>query len=253
MMAAVTEPRPGAAAPARDRASERNWLDHLVEDESGMIERLRQGDEDAFAELVQRYQPSMIRLARAHVPSRAVAEEVAQETWVAVLRGLDRFEARSSLKTWIFRILIKRAMSRGISERRSMSFTALAGSRDEGSANGFDGLTFLERLPSSSAALGMGGAPAEDLPSDCVLSAELRQRIQEAINELAPRQREVITLRDVQGWSSPEVCRTLRLSQANQRVLLHRARRSVRSALEGYLEDRPTLGKVSVLQAASGQ
>jgi RNA polymerase sigma-70 factor (ECF subfamily) len=213
------------------RAPERAWPGHPGEDETEMIQRLRRGDEDAFRELVRRYQPSMIRLARAHVPSRAVAEEVAQETWMAVLRGLDRFEGRSSLKTWIFRILIKRAMSRGISERRCVAFTALAGSRAGEPAG--------------------SGAPAGDSPSDSVLSGELRQRIQEASDELAPRQRQVIVLRDVQGWSSPEVCRVLGLSQANQRVLLHRARRSVRNALEGYLDDESTLDNVSARRATS--
>jgi RNA polymerase sigma-70 factor (ECF subfamily) len=202
-------------------------------EDAALVERLRRGDEAAFRSLVERHHSVMLRVARVHVPSQAVAEEVVQETWLGVLRGLDRFEGRSSLKTWIFRILVNRAKSRGVSERRDVAFSVLCG--DEGASvdperfvgDGRPGAGHWATVPH----------PFGDLTPDGVLSAELRSRIEAAIDALAPRQRQIITLRDVEGWSSAEVCAALGLTEANQRVLLHRARSSVRASIERYLDE----------------
>jgi RNA polymerase sigma-70 factor (ECF subfamily) len=197
-----------------------------------ILEQLRRGDEAAFRSLVERHHSAMVRLAMEYVRSRAVAEDVVQETWLGVLRGLHRFERRASLKTWIFRILVNRAKSRGISERRCVTMSSLAVDDGEdaaldpdrfGPGNGDAGRWAVEPLPFG------------DLTADGVLTAELRSHIEAAIAALPPRQRQVIRLRDVEGWSSEEVCAVLGLTEGNQRVLLHRARCSVRSALEHYV------------------
>jgi RNA polymerase sigma-70 factor (ECF subfamily) len=205
-----------------------------------LLEQLRRGDEAAFRSLVECYHSAMVRVAMAHVRSRAVAEDVVQETWLGVLRGLHRFEGRASLKTWIFRILVNRAKSRGISERRCVTLSTLVADDAEdatvdpdrfvGPGNGDAGRWAVEPLPFG------------DLTADGVLTAELRSHIEAAIAALTPRQRQVMTLRDVEGWSSEEVCAVLGLTEANQRVLLHRARCSVRSRLEDYVSShrRPT-------------
>jgi len=196
--------------------------------EHELVAALRAGDERAFMELVDRYGPSMLRLARSFVSSQAVAEEVVQETWLGVLRGLDRFEERSSLKTWIFRILANVARTKGERESRSLPFSSLeqAGS-DEPAVD-----------PSRFDAGGAWNSPPaswEDVPEDRLLSRETLGSIDAAIAMLPPAQRTVITLRDVNGWSSDEVCNVLDISETNQRVLLHRARSKVRRALEAQL------------------
>jgi RNA polymerase sigma-70 factor (ECF subfamily) len=201
-----------------------------------VVEALRQGDERVFEALVDRYHATLIRLARMYVRDRAVAEEVVQETWLGVLNGLDRFEARSSLKTWIFRILTNRAKTRGQRETRSVPFSALAHpdelerpSVDPGRFRGRDEL-FYGHWSSPP-------RPWADVPEEQLLARETRERIAAAITELSPAQREVISLRDVEGWSSDEVCNALDLSETNQRVLLHRARTKVRQTLAQYLTD----------------
>ena len=197
-------------------------------DEDVLVASLRSGDEQAFMDLVDRYGPSMLRLARTFVSSRAVAEEVVQETWLGVLRGLDRFEGRSSLKTWIFRILANVARTRGERESRSLPFSSLdpAGS-DEWAVD-----------PSRFDAGGAWSSPPaswEDVPEDRLLSRETLAAIDQAIAALPQTQRTVISLRDVNGWTSDEVCNVLDISETNQRVLLHRARAKVRRALEQTL------------------
>jgi RNA polymerase sigma-70 factor (ECF subfamily) len=205
-------------------------------DDPALVARLRAGDEAAFLSLVRAHHDAMLRVAMAHVPGRAVAEEVVQETWLAALRGLERFEGRSSVKTWLFRILVNRARTRGPQERRSVPFSALAPEGDEGSV---DADRFL---PAEDRWAGHWIDPPRafgELPEDVLLGAETRRCVEAAIATLRPAQREVITLRDVDGWSAAEVCEALELSEANQRVLLHRARSVVRRELERYLELAP--------------
>ena len=202
-------------------------------DDEQLVAALRRGDENAFATLLDRYHGALVGLAMAYVPNRAAAEDAAQETWLAVLRGIDGFEARSSLKTWIFRILTNQAMRRGRRESRSVPFSALAGHDDEPSV---DPARFF---PPGHEDAGHWSSPPRDRdgsPEGRLLAAETRAEIVRAIATLPPSQRAVVTLRDVDGCTAAEVCATLDLSEANQRVLLHRARSKVRSALERYWE-----------------
>jgi RNA polymerase sigma-70 factor, ECF subfamily len=202
-------------------------------EDEGLIAALCRGEADAFATIVDRHSPAMIRVALAYVPSRAAAEEAVQETWIAVMRGIDGFEGRSSLKTWIFRILTNVAMRSGARERRSMPFSALAEAEDTGEPS-VDPDRFLpadhELFPGHWAI-----APARwPTPEEGLLAGETREVIAAAIAELPPAQRTVIALRDVEGWSSEEVCEALEISAGNQRILLHRARSRVRNAIESY-------------------
>lgn len=208
----------------------------MIEDEGRLLEALRNGDEAAFTELVAAYGPMLMRLALMHVPSRAVAEEVVQETWLAVLNGIDRFQGRSSLKTWITSILLNTARTRGERERRVLPFSLLRRRGEEGRdepalpPERFQGRRgqnpgHWARPPVD------WGPPEERLATDAARAALL-----EAIAALPPRQRDVIALRDISGWSSQEVRNALDLSETNQRVLLHRARSKVRAALEKHFE-----------------
>jgi RNA polymerase sigma-70 factor (ECF subfamily) len=202
-------------------------------DDAQVVAAIRSGDEAAFAALVDRHSPALIRVAMAYVPSRAVAEEVVQETWIGVIDGIDRFEGRSSLKTWIFRILTNIAMRRGSRERRSVPFSALAKAEDTGEPS-VDPDRFLpadhERFPGHWVL-----APARwPTPEEGLLAGETRKVIVAAIEALPEAQRTVIALRDVEGWSSEEVCEALEISAGNQRILLHRARTKVRAAIEEY-------------------
>ncbi len=201
-----------------------------AEDELRFVAALRAGDETAFAALVDRYGAGMLRLAQMFVPSRAVAEEVVQEAWLGVLKGLERFEGRSSLKTWIFRIVANVAKTRGERERRSVPFSALASEQ----ASGSEPVVEPERFDASGA-WSAPPAPWEDIPEDHLLSAEAIAKITEAIDGLPEAQRTVIRLRDVEGFSSDDVRNVLEISETNQRVLLHRARSKVRRALEQYV------------------
>lgn len=209
-------------------------------DDRRLVEALRAGDEAAFSQLIDAYHGPLVRLAMSFVPSRAVAEEVVQETWLGVLKGIDGFEGRSSLKTWIYRILTNTAKTRGRRESRSVPFSSLEGPEDEGPLLGPD--RFLpadhERWPTHWA---VGPTPWE-VPEESLLSGEAREVILAAIGGLPPNQRLVVTMRDVEGCSSEEVCNTLEISETNQRVLLHRGRNKVRTAIEAYLgATEPTL------------
>jgi RNA polymerase sigma-70 factor (ECF subfamily) len=198
-----------------------------------LIAALRHGDEAAFAGLVERYHATMIRLALLYVSSQAVAEEVVQETWLEVFRGLDRFEGRSSLKTWLFRILTNVAKSRGQREARSVPFSALGTPQDAP----LEPAAVPERFRVSEPWKGSWVSPPrswEEVPEEQFLAAETREHVAAVIAVLSPAQREVITLRDIEGWSAEEVCTVLDITAANQRVLLHRARIRVRGALEQY-------------------
>jgi RNA polymerase sigma-70 factor (ECF subfamily) len=200
-----------------------------------LVGRLLAGDEDAFMVLVNMYQAAMVRLARNYVPSRDVAEEVVQETWLAVLQGLPRFEGRSSLKTWIFRILVNRAVTRGTRERRAVPFSALFDAGTDPFEPAVDPDRFFGPDARSPHSWMSPPAPWDEIPEQRLESRETMGRLAAAIDTLPPSQREVITMRDVDGFSSQEVCAVLGITEVNQRVLLHRARSKVRRALAEYL------------------
>lgn len=198
-----------------------------------MLARLRAGDELAFRELVTCHDRAMRRIALSYVRTPSVADEVVQETWLAVIQGLGRFEGRSSLKTWMFRILVNRAQSRWVREQRTTPFSSLSADDEE------DGPTVdPDRfLPAGHAAAGYWSVmPSRffELPEDRLLAEETSALVAAAIEKLPGRQRQVITLRDIEGWDADEVCQCLGVSAANQRVLLHRARAAVRAGLEDY-------------------
>jgi RNA polymerase sigma-70 factor (ECF subfamily) len=200
-----------------------------------LVERLKAGDELAFMMLVEMHQSAMLRIARMYVSSQAVAEEVVQEAWLGIVQGIGRFEGRSSLRTWMYRILANIAKTRGQRESRSVPFSSLAGDdvdQPAGDASwffpaGHDNEGGWSTLPSD-----WRGIPEERLIGNETLAA-----VGEAIEKLPPMQAEVIRLRDVLGWSSEEVRNALEISETNQRVLLHRARSKVRSALERHFTE----------------
>jgi RNA polymerase sigma-70 factor, ECF subfamily len=202
--------------------------------DAALVAALRRGDETAFVALVTEHQATLKRVARTYVSSDAVADEVVQETWLAVVKGLPRFEGRSSLKTWIFHILANQAKTRGEREGRSVPLTALAGVPDD-DAPSVDPDRFR---PDDDAWPGHWAVPPRpwDDPERRLRSLEARAFLREAIDELPPAQQAVIALRDVEGLSAEEVCGVLDLTAVNQRVLLHRARSRVRSILERYLD-----------------
>jgi len=209
--------------------------DATLPDDAILVEALKRGDETAFMALVQAYHPLLLRLALIYVPNRAVAEDVVQETWLGVLNGLGRFEARSSLKTWICRILTNRARTRAQRESRSIPFSSFWGPEDERDEPTVEPSRFRTSEPYEDHWM---TRPADwsELPEQRLLSDETQARIRAAIEALPLNQRTVITLRDVEGWSSADVCASLEISEANQRVLLHRARAKVRQALERYFD-----------------
>lgn len=211
-------------------------------DEQRLVELLRQRDEAAFSELVDRYGATMLRVASLYVGSRAVAEEVVQETWLAVLQGIDRFERRASFKTWLFRVLTNRAKTRGVREARTVPFTSLAETGVEGYEPAVDPDRFFGADYRFAGHWTAYPQRWEDVPERRLLASETQACIAAAIEALPPTQRAVITMRDVEGWSSEDVCNALELSETNQRVLLHRARSKVRQALEDYLADEPASG-----------
>jgi RNA polymerase sigma-70 factor (ECF subfamily) len=183
--------------------------------------------------LVEQHQDAMLRIARMYVSSRAVAEEVVQEAWLGVVRGIDRFEGRSSLRTWIFRIVANIAKRRGAAEGRSLPFSSLAG--DDEPNPGIDPAWFQDSGGQDPGAWKSLPGGWSGFPEDRLLGNETLRHIGRAIEALPPMQAQVIRLRDVLGWSSEEVCNALDLSETNQRVLLHRARTSVRRELDDYL------------------
>ena len=203
-------------------------------DDRSLVERLRAGDEGAFMALVDALQSSMLRVARMYVSSEAVAEEVVQDAWLGVLRGIDGFQGRSSLRTWIFRVLANIAKTRGAREGRSVPFGALAG--DDLDAPSWDPSAFLG--PEAEWAGHWSTFPPDwrGIPDDRLLAGETFAVIREALDGLPPMQAEVLRLRDALGWSSDEVRNALDLTETNQRVLLHRARAKVRAALAAYFE-----------------
>jgi len=196
--------------------------------ESELVAKLRAGDEHAFTALVDRYHAAMRRLARTFVSTDAAADEVVQDTWVVVLDGIAKFEERSSFKTWLFRILVNRARTKGTREARTVPASSLASDDERDPA--VDPARFDQR--------GMWSSPPErwdaETPEKLMLRQELVVALDQAIRELPERQRTVVVLRDVLGWTSDEVCNVLELEETNQRVLLHRARSRLREMLEQY-------------------
>jgi RNA polymerase sigma-70 factor, ECF subfamily len=199
-----------------------------------LLARLRRGDEDAFRALVTEHGPFLMRLVMMHVPSHSIAEEVVGDTWLAVLNGLDRFEGRSSLRTWIASIALNKARTRGKREGRIVPFALLRRRYEEGGGPALDPDRFQGRRGERP---GWWASPpaAWEEPERQLEAAETRDILLHAIRDLPPRQREVIALRDISGWDAREVCNALDLSETNQRVLLHRARSKVRAALEEYM------------------
>jgi RNA polymerase sigma-70 factor (ECF subfamily) len=205
----------------------------VAPDEVEMLARLRAGDERAFETLVERHHGTMLTVARMYVKTHAAAEEVVQDAWVGVLRGLDGFEGRSSLKTWIMRIVVNAALRRGARDARTVPFSALEPEgaeaavdpdRFQGPGDGFPG--HWNRYPSD----------WRSLPENVVTGHETMAVAMRAIAELPDRQRTVISMRDIHGWTAEEVCDALDLSPGNQRLLLHRARSRVRAALERHFD-----------------
>jgi len=188
-----------------------------VSDDEQLLDRLRAGEEEAFVALVSRHHDSMLRLARTFVSSNAIAEEVVQDTWLGVLRGIDRFGGRSSLRTWLLAILVNRARSAGERERRSVPVGDVE-----------------PRFDVAGAWITPPAHWAEDV-EERVSAAALRDLLQGALAELPPRQLAVVTLRDIEGLGSGEVCEVLAISEGNQRVLLHRGRNHLRESLEARL------------------
>jgi RNA polymerase sigma-70 factor (ECF subfamily) len=189
-----------------------------VED-AELVTRLRAGDEDAFRFLVERYHPSLLRLAQTMVPTRAVAEEVVQDTWLGLVRGIKGFEGRSSLRTWLFHVLVNRARTTGAHERRS-------------TAGGPAGPTVDASRFGPKGNWADPPVPWPDDVDDRLVAKQLAERIRPRIGELPDMQRQVVTLRDVEGLSAADVCDLLGLSEGNQRVLLHRGRARLRGMME---------------------
>ncbi|MGZ4270443.1 MAG: RNA polymerase sigma factor [Solirubrobacteraceae bacterium] len=204
-------------------------------DDDELLAALKRGDEDAFGALVDRYGALMLRVAQGHVRTRAIAEEVVQETWAIVFANIGRFERRAALKTWIMRILANRAKTRGEREARCTPFSCVgaAPARDAGA----DADRLLgARDPRWPGHWACGLRRCCDLPEEHLLAGEVRGRLRTALACLPERQRTVVALRDVEGWTPEEVCDALGLSEGNQRVLLHRARRRMRAELGAYVE-----------------
>lgn len=206
------------------------------EADADLVYRLRAGDAEAFAQLVEDWSPLMLRLARTHVSTQASAEEVVQDSWLAVIRGLDRFEGRSSLRTWVFRILTNQAKTRGVRESRTIPWSSIVPEeqgptvdpdRFRGPDDKWPGGWTVEGRPTA----------WELSPESSAIAGEIRGRLSAALDELPERQRIVVSLRDVHGLGSDEVCEALGITTANQRVLLHRGRASLRASLEDYYRD----------------
>jgi len=206
----------------------------LGTDDLEIVRGLRAGEEAVFARLVRLYDPGLRRMARIYVADN-VANDVVQDTWMTVIRGIDGFEGRSTLKTWIFGILVNVARRRGEREGRTIPFSTAGTANDD-----WNGAVSLDRLHNPE--LGGGYWPASPTwarnPESAALAGEARTVVLQAIAELTPAQREVMTLRDLWEWSAAEVCEVLGISDVNQRTLLHRARVGVRATLEEYFDDR---------------
>jgi len=212
-------------------AAAARWTEPRRDDDARLVSDLISGDEDAFLRLVHREHASMIRYARLFVSTPASAEEVVQEAWVGMLVGLARFEGRSSLRSWMLGIVANRARSCGVRKGRSVPVSAPTEDREEGATD--PDRFFRPGSPQT----GRWMQPPEPWPDDCLERAETVQLVREAIERLPGLRRQVILLRDVEGWSAEEVCALLGITEGNQRVLLHRARSLIRVELERHFRD----------------
>lgn len=223
---AVTEevvPLPRTSAVETDRS-----------EDAVLVARLRAGDESAFTYVVDAWSPMMVRVARTFVSTDASAQEIVQETWLAVVRGLERFEGRSSVRTWVFRILTNLGKTRGVREARSVPWSSFSSADSTGATvdpSRFRGAD--DEWPQHWTPVGSPRAWTPT-PEDAALAGEIRRQVASALQDLPERQRTVVSLRDVHGMSADEVCVTLDISAANQRVLLHRGRARLREQLEDY-------------------
>jgi RNA polymerase sigma-70 factor, ECF subfamily len=223
-------------------ADEAEFREARAAPEDALLPALRAGDPVAFGELVDRLHGPLLRLARMYATNPAVAEEVVQEAWIGVIQGLPRFQERSSLRTWCSRIVINIARTRAVREHRQIPFSAFEDPFASPSEPAVDPDRFLPATdPEWPGHWVSYPANWAEIPEERLLASETRALIDAVIATLPPSQREVITLRDVNGWSADDVCNSLEISATNQRVLLHRARSKVRRALERHLapEDRP--------------
>jgi len=206
-------------------------------DDDALIAALIRREEAAFVGLIERYQGPLLRLALVYAGSRAVAEEIVQETWLGVLQGIERFQRRSSFKTWLFRILVNRARTRAEREGRTVPFSAIGNAATESMQPAVAADRFISPdAPQWADHWAVPPAAWGSSPEELLLMRETLDLIEGVIAALPPAQREVITLRDVEGWSAEEVCNVLDISETNQRVLLHRARSRVRGALERHFD-----------------
>lgn len=211
---------------------------HRKGDDAGLIAALKRGDEAAFVTLVERYQRSLLRLALVYCKGLDVAEEIVQDTWLAVIQGLDRFEGRASFKTWLFQILVNRAITRAGREGRVITFSSLSGEAEAPGEPAVPPERFRgpdDKWPHNWALPPRAWGESSDAK---LLADETLELIKRAIAKLPPAQQQVITLRDVEEWTAEDVCNVLMISETNQRVLLHRARSCVRAALESHFNDR---------------
>jgi RNA polymerase sigma-70 factor (ECF subfamily) len=211
-------------------AAERTWADEAL-----LVDRLKNGDETVFVELVRTHGPSMLRVATLFVRNRAVAEEVVQEAWVGVLTGIGRFEGRSSLKTWLFRILTNVAKTRAEREGRTVPFSSLVPAELGSGESSVDPDRFLPDGDRWANHWASSPRRFDQLPEGRLLAGETLDLVQKVLEGLPEAQRAVVTMRDLVGFGSEEVCEALEVSEINQRVLLHRGRTKVREALEAYL------------------
>lgn len=220
-----------AGGPSADTTEDDPGAPRALPEDQRLVERLLAGDEVAFTQLIEHYHGPLLRLARVYVSSQAVAEEVVQEAWTGLLRGLPKFEGRSSLKTWIFRILTNRAKTRGVREGRTVPFSSLGDPGPE-SEPAVDPSRFRES--------GMWVAPPRrwdsDTPEKLLMQKQAMQGLAAALGDLPASQRAVVTLRDIEQLDAVEVCNVLEISETNQRVLLHRGRSKLRRILEEYID-----------------
>jgi RNA polymerase sigma-70 factor (ECF subfamily) len=211
---------------------------HRKGDDDGLVAGLKRGDEAAFVTLVERYQSSLLRLALVYCKGLDVAEEIVQDTWLAVIQGIDRFEGRASFKTWLFQILVNRAITRAEREGRVITFSSLSGEAEAPGEPAVPPERFRgpdDKWPHNWALPPRAWGESSDAK---LLADETLELIRRAIAKLPPAQQQVITLRDVEEWTAEDVCNVLMISETNQRVLLHRARSCVRAALESHFNDR---------------
>jgi RNA polymerase sigma-70 factor (ECF subfamily) len=208
-----------------------------TDDDAELLSALKQRDERAFVALVERYQRPLLRLALVYCRSLAIAEEIVQDTWLGMIQGIDRFEGRASLKTWLFQILVNRARTRAEREGRDVSFSSLAEGAEAPGEPAVPPERFRpidDKWPNNWALPPHSWGESADAG---LLAGETMDLVKRAIAQLPSAQQQVITLRDIEGWPAEDVCNVLMISETNQRVLLHRARSRVRGALEGHFND----------------